>query len=75
MGVPVAISDPGPLSAADFIELRPGERVEIPRISYSRALEELPPGQYEAFILFQLDPLEPATTRCRSTPAGFAVQR
>jgi hypothetical protein len=73
--VPIAISDPGPISPADFLDLRPGEQVAIPRINYTRALGNLGPGQGEAFILFWRDPLQPATTRCRSTPARFAVER
>jgi len=71
--VRIAISDPGPLSSADWLELRPGARVEFRRISYKRALEKLPPGAYEAFILFWRDPLESGTTRCRSTSAHFTV--
>ena len=74
VGVPAAISDPGPLSEADFFELRPGARIEIPRISYTRALEQLRPGRYEAFVLFWRDPMD-AATRCRSTSATFNVQR
>lgn len=71
--VPSVISDPGPLSAADFLELRPGARVEFRRVSYKRALEKLPPGAYEAFVLFWRDPMESHTTRCRSPSARFAV--
>jgi hypothetical protein len=73
LDVPIVISDPGPLSAADFRELRPGARVEFRRISYKRALEKLAPGAYEAFVLFWRDPLESPTTRCRSTAARFTV--
>ena len=73
VNVPVAISDPGPFSSADFFELRPGARVGFQRISYKRALEDLPAGEYEAFILFWADPLESHATRCRSTSARFTV--
>lgn len=34
--VPVVISDPGGVSAVDFFEMRPGDRVVIPHISYMR---------------------------------------
>jgi hypothetical protein len=71
--VPVVISDPGSLSAADFIELPAGARVEFRQISYKRALQALPPGAYEAFILFWQDPMASHTTRCRSTSARFTV--
>jgi hypothetical protein len=73
VNVPIAISDPGPLSAADFLELQPGARVEFQHISYKRALQGLPPGAYDAFILFWRDPLVSGTTRCRSTSARFTV--
>lgn len=71
--IPVVISDPGPVSAGDFIELQRGQRVEISRIGYTRALETLSPGRYDAYILFWRDPSEPPTTRCRSTSARFTV--
>lgn len=71
--VPIAISDPGPLSAADFLSLQPGERAEFRRISHKRVLEDLPPGAYEAFILFWQDPMASHTTRCRSTSVRFTV--
>ena len=73
VNVPIAISDPGPLSAADFLELQPGARVQFQHISHKRALQELLPGAYEAFILFWRDPLVSGTTRCRSTSARFTV--
>lgn len=71
--VPIAISDPGPLSSTDFLELQPRARVEFRHISYTRMLEELPPESYEAFILFWRDPMESHTTRCRSGSARFTV--
>jgi len=71
--VPIFISDPGPLSPADFLDLEPGARVEFRSIAYKLGLETLPRGDYEAVILFWRDPLEPPTTRCRSTAARFTV--
>jgi hypothetical protein len=72
---PIAISDPGPLSATDFFDLQPGERVSIHVLSYAREFERLEPGAYQAFILFWRDPMEPHTTRCRSTRASFVVHK
>ncbi len=73
--LPTAISDPGPLSSVDFLELAPRERVVFSRVSYTRALQELPPGAYDAFVLFWQDPMEPKTKRCRSTPGHFQVYK
>jgi hypothetical protein len=50
--LPIAISDPGAVADADFTVLKPGERIEVGSLSYTRAAEELPPGKYSAFILF-----------------------
>ncbi len=66
--VPVMISDPGPLWPDDFFELQPGARGEFRQISHKRRLEKLPPGAYQAFILFSQDPLS-SVPRCRSTSA------
>ena len=48
---PVAISDPGPVSASDSFDLHPGERTTLRHLSYTRALNELRPGEYEAVVL------------------------
>jgi hypothetical protein len=73
--VPMVISDPGPLSAGDFFDLEPGTKISLQRLSYTRELERLEPGDYQAFILFWRNPMEPHTTRCRSTKARFSVQK
>jgi hypothetical protein len=77
VGVPIAISDPGPFSLVDFLELPPGAQIEFGRISYTRALEKLPPGDYAAFILFLFwrDPTESYAMRCRSTSAHFTMYK
>jgi hypothetical protein len=71
---PVAISDPGPVSASDFFDLRPGERTTLQHLSYTRALNELRPGEYEAVVLIWRNPMKP-TTRCRSKVARFTVKK
>lgn len=73
--VPAAISDPGDVASADFFDLEPGTRISLRDLSYTRELEGLGPGDYEAFILFWRNPMEPHTTRCRSTTARFVVQK
>jgi hypothetical protein len=55
-GRSIAISDPGPVADADLKVLKPGERIEVGSLSYTRAAEELPPGKYSAFILFWQEP-------------------
>jgi hypothetical protein len=71
--LPIAISDPGAVADADFTVLKPGERIEVGSLSYTRTAEELPPGKYLAFILFWQDPYMSHTSRCRSSEARFVV--
>jgi hypothetical protein len=71
--LPIAISDPGPIADADYAILKPGERIEVRTLSYTREAERLPPGKYSAFILFSQDPQMPHTSRCRSSEARFVV--
>jgi hypothetical protein len=71
----ITISDPGPLGDDDFFDLPSGAAAEIKDLSYSRSLNELPPGQYDAFLLFWRNPLSSHTTRCRSTVARFVVEK
>ena len=73
--LPRVISDPGPLDVGDYFDLLPGATAEITNLSYTRALDKLPPGQYDAFLLFWRDPLSSHTTRCRSTVARFVVEK
>lgn len=70
--LPSVISDPGPISDADYAVLKPGERIEVRPLSYTRSAEGLPPGKYSAFILFWQNP-ETRSSRCRSTEARFVV--
>ena len=72
MDLPSVISDPGPISDADYAVLKPGEQIEVGPLSYTRSAERLPPGRYSAFIVFWQDP-ETRTSRCRSREAQFVV--
>ena len=71
--LPSVISDPGPIADADYAVLKPGERIEVRSLSYTRLAERLPPGKYSAFILFWQHPETPHTSRCRSSDARFVV--
>lgn len=71
--LPVAISDPGPISDADYAVLKPGERIEVRTLSYTRWAERLPAGKYSAFILFWQNPATPHTSRCRSNEVPFVI--
>jgi hypothetical protein len=71
--LPIVISDPGPILDADYLELKPGERLEVRELSYKRAAERLAAGEYSAFVLFWLNPQEAPTSRCRSSEVRFIV--
>jgi hypothetical protein len=71
--LPTVIEDPGPVSSADYFVLNPGERLNVPRLSYKRVTERLPAGDYAAFVLFWRIPTEAPETRCRSSEVRFVV--
>ncbi|MBI3048218.1 MAG: hypothetical protein HYY76_07880 [Acidobacteria bacterium] len=71
--LPTVISDPGPISNADYLVLNPGERLNVQRLSYKRVAERLVAGEYSAFVLFWRNPNEPPTSRCRSSEVRFVV--
>lgn len=73
--VPIPIADPGPLGDGDFIDLPPGATMGVNDLSYTRTLNELPAGEYDAIVLFWRDPLAAHTTRCRSSSIRFVVER
>ncbi|HET9384034.1 MAG TPA: hypothetical protein VFO67_02725 [Gemmatimonadales bacterium] len=71
--LPIVIADPGPISDADYVVLKPGERLDVRGLSYKRAAERLAAGTYSAFVLFWLNPLEAPASRCRSSDVRFVV--
>jgi hypothetical protein len=71
--LPTVISDPGPISNADYLVLNPGERLDVQRLSYKRVAERLAAGEYSAFVLFWRNPEEAPTSRCRSREVRFVV--
>ena len=66
------ISDPGPTSDIDYIQLNAGQRVEFGHDGLPYILTELPPGNYSAVVVVRPDwRLEAAT----SNTVSFTVAR
>jgi hypothetical protein len=66
------ISDPGPTSDSDYIQLNPGQRLEFGHDGLPYILTELPPGKYSAVVVLRPDwRLEAAT----SNAVSFTVER
>lgn len=70
--VPRAISDPGPLDAADFFELAAGAAVETP-LTTPADLTRLPVGHYSAYVRITVDPFDSKIPKCRSSRTAFTV--
>ena len=71
--LPTVISDPGPISSADYLVLNPGERLDVRQLTYKRVAERLAPGEYAALVLLWRNPEEAPTSRCRSSEVRFVV--
>jgi len=71
--LPTVISDPGPISSADYLVLNPGEHLDVRQLSYKRVAERLAPGEYAAVVLLWRNPEEAPTSRCRSSDVRFVV--
>jgi hypothetical protein len=50
VGVPRAISDPGPVTDDDYVTLKPGESVTYELKRFGSAWERLPAGKYTAVV-------------------------
>lgn len=72
--LPVAISDPGPISDDDYIKISPGARKVFILSSFPLMLEKLQPGDYKAYVLFQQNPYNHATLY-KSQEAMFSVHK
>jgi hypothetical protein len=68
-----AISDPGPVSDADWVEVVPGGTRTFLLTSFPDALDQLRPGAYEAHVEFWRDPFQSGTTKYASGKATFTV--
>jgi hypothetical protein len=73
--IPRAISDPGPISKADFLDLKPGEDVTFEFTRFAAALQSLPPGEYRARIRVVPHPYHSAASALYSPYAQFKVRR
>lgn len=73
--MPIAISDPGPISDADFFELPAGREVRLAISEYSRELSSLPLGRYDVVLRFWREPTTTPAMRCRSSATQLIVQR
>jgi len=70
-----AISDPGPVSDADWIEVVPGGTRTFLLTSFPDAFDQLRPGAYEAHVEFWRDPFQSGTTKYASGKATFPTNR
>ena len=66
------ISDPGPTSDGDYVQLNPSQRLEFKHDGMPYALTELPPGTYSAVVRLRADWRVEAVT---SNTVSFAVER
>ncbi len=73
--VPRAISDPGPISDADWLEIPPGGTRTFLLTHFPDQFETLPPGLYEAYVEFWRDPHRSHTTAYASGRAKFTVRK
>jgi hypothetical protein len=69
--VPRVISDPGPTSAGDYIDLALGKSMSFTHTGSPFALSELPPGTYSAVVRLQADwTVEPVESNAVSFQVG-----
>jgi hypothetical protein len=75
VSVPRAISDPGPVSDADWVEVVPGGTRTFLLTSFPDAFDQLPPGTYESHVEFWRDPHQSGTTKYASGKTTFTVAK
>lgn len=75
VSLPRAISDPGPVSDADWLEIAPGGTKTFVLSEFPDQFVALPPGVYEAYVEFWRDPSQSHTTAYRSPRARFTVTK
>ena len=73
--IPRMISDPGPVQENDFLDLKPGEKLELEFTRFAVGLQFLPPGEYQARIRFRQYPLQLSNSDFFSPYAGFTVRQ
>jgi len=69
------ISDPGPISDADWRVIPPGATKIFVLTNFPEVLDQLPPGTYEAYVEFWRDPYQSHTTTYASDKARFTVTK
>jgi hypothetical protein len=73
--VPRAISDPGPVSEADWIVIPPGATKTFILADFPERFEMLPPGLYQAYVDFWRDPFQSHTSAYLSPLVRFTVTK
>lgn len=73
--VPRYISDPGPVSDVDWLEISPGGAKIFFLSDFPQRFEALPPGVYEACVDFWRDPYQDHATAYHSPKARFTVTK
>jgi hypothetical protein len=69
-----AISDPGPITDADYAMLKPGESITLELTRFASAWASLPPGEYTAIVRVWR-PDEKFDMRYASTVAAFQISK
>lgn len=72
--VPHAISDPGPIAAADFFVVAPDGSFRA-RLSSSLDVSALSVGRYSAHVRITFDPLNARMLKCSSRGTSFTVTK
>lgn len=68
-----AISDPGPVSDADWVQVLRGATKTFTLKDFPQSYDRLHPGTYEAYVRFWPDPFQSHATKYRSGMAKFTV--
>ncbi len=75
LDVPRAISDPDPVSDADWLEIPPAGMKTFVLSNFPDQFETLPPGVYESYVDFWCDPSQSHDTAYKSPLAKFTVTK
>ena len=73
--IPRAISDPGPVSDADWLEIPPSGTKAFILTNFPEQFESLTPGVYQAYVDFWRDPNQSHSTAYLSPVAQFTVTK
>ena len=73
--VPRAISDPGPVSDRDWLEIPPGGAKVFLLTDFPQRFDKLPPGVYEACVNFWRDPFQSHDTADLSPKVKFTITK